>query len=380
MVDGSSLIWERLKQLKTALASSESEQLMEVDLGLTGVQIEGSPDQITSVVGPVEILADREISPVRVVGKNYNLSLEVAMRVYFKDKTMKTLRALVDTGAQVSLINRNLVNMDWWGDDVPPIRFRAANQTSLPGGERAVLVKLRMKGRTEVQTFYTSEFPALLYGAEIQADMILSYSWLAQQGMAVVASENMMAWLTGPVLMMVDGLKVRKGFKSLERVMTGVVVDEEGEDWADVEQWDVSLPGGRDEEVVEDGCEVPVDLVEMVEELRLWELGLEVEDEEGLRIVTGLTDEELPEVTKWWTMDVSEVMGVVQVGNPLEMEEVERKRSAIMRDYDGIVFSDVTPGDPPIRGPLGEAEIRLKPGAIPGKQNHSWNLVKEGMQ
>ena len=44
MVDGSSLIWERLKQLKTALASSESEQLMEVDLGLTGVQIEGSPD------------------------------------------------------------------------------------------------------------------------------------------------------------------------------------------------------------------------------------------------------------------------------------------------------------------------------------------------
>ncbi len=38
------------------------------------------------------------------------------------------------------------------------------------------------------------------------------------------------------------------------------------------------------------------------------------------------------------------------------------------RDYAGSVFQDRTGGNPPIRGPHGEAEIILKAGAIPVKQ------------
>ena len=122
------------------------------------------------------------------------------MRVHLKDNNMKTLKALVDTAAQVKLINRTLVEQDWWDLRVPPIRFQTANQTNLPGGDRAVHVRLRMRGKGEDRKSYALEFPALFYGAEIQADLVLSYSWLAQQRMAVVASENALVWLNGPVL------------------------------------------------------------------------------------------------------------------------------------------------------------------------------------
>ena len=40
----------------------------------------------------------------------------------------------------------------------------------------------------------------------------------------------------------------------------------------------------------------------------------------------------------------------------------------ILKEYDGTVFGTKTPGCPPVRGPFGEAEINLKPGAVPIKQ------------
>ena len=64
-----------------------------------------------------------------------------------------------------------------------------------------------MKGRSEHGKSYALHFPALLYGAELQAEVILSYPWLAAHGMAVVAVDHAMVWLTGPQLYWVDGQK-----------------------------------------------------------------------------------------------------------------------------------------------------------------------------
>ena len=92
-----------------------------------------------------------------------------------------------------------------------PVKFRAANQQTLPGGDLGVHGHLQMKARTEHGASYAVAFPALLYGAQIQADVILSYSWLSEHGMAVVPLEHAMVWLTGPELMWVDAYETTHG-------------------------------------------------------------------------------------------------------------------------------------------------------------------------
>ena len=184
----SSLVWERLKHLKDALTTSGEEKVVEVDLGLTGVHIDGIPNQLP-LVESRGVFPGGDINPVKAKGPGRMgpLSLEIAMRAYFQYGKMMTLKALIDTGAQVSLINRRLVGPECWDANVPPIRFRAANQTCLPGGDQAVHVNVRIMGVNEDLGTFALYFLALLYGAEIQAYMILSYTCLTQHVMAVVA-------------------------------------------------------------------------------------------------------------------------------------------------------------------------------------------------
>ena len=62
------------------------------------------------------------------------------------------------------------------------------------------------------------------------------------------------------------------------------------------------------------------------------------------------------------------VSSVVLAAGGLEGEEVEKKRATIFRDYANTVFTTVMPKVRPVRGPFGEANIVLKPGAQPVKQ------------
>jgi hypothetical protein len=52
----------------------------------------------------------------------------------------------------------------------------------------------------------------------------------------------------------------------------------------------------------------------------------------------------------------------------LEGEEVERRRTQVLKDYGQTVFTTIMPKERPVRGPFGEAAIVLKPGAQPVKQ------------
>ena len=62
------------------------------------------------------------------------------------------------------------------------------------------------------------------------------------------------------------------------------------------------------------------------------------------------------------------VKGVVEAREPHESPRVDELRKKVLAEYAGRVFTDKpTPGDPPIRGPFGLAEIHLKPGATPTK-------------
>ena len=61
--------------------------------------------------------------------------------------------------------------------------------------------------------------------------------------------------------------------------------------------------------------------------------------------------------------------GIVEAREPCEAPGVEERRLKVLEDYKDRVFrSKLTRDLPPIRGPFGEAEINLKPGAKPVKQ------------
>jgi hypothetical protein len=60
--------------------------------------------------------------------------------------------------------------------------------------------------------------------------------------------------------------------------------------------------------------------------------------------------------------------GVVETRDHHDSPEVDAIRQKLLEYYAGSVIKDQTGGNPPIRGPHGEAEIIFKASAIPVKQ------------
>ena len=184
---------------------------------------------------------------------------------------------------------------------------------------------------------HTLVFPALLYGAPIQTDIILGYPWLKGAHLAVVPIDHAMVWLAGSQLVWVDGYQSTQP-RQLSRHPTSLLhhiptVGLRASGW--------ECDEGPEEETEKD-CwsqgEMPEHLVEEITMLEGWQM--EYEDSEGHS--QPLSREELCEVATWFTQPGLEVCGVIQGVEPLEEAEVVRRREAIMRDYEGTVFSETT--------------------------------------
>ena len=68
-------------------------------------------------------------------------------------------------------------------------------------------------------------------------------------------------------------------------------------------------------------------------------------------------------------VQVGFVKGVVEARDPSMEHGVETRRAQVIKDFEGSVFLSKLPDElPPVRGPFGEAEINLNPGAKPVKQ------------
>ena len=91
------------------------------------------------------------------------------------------------------------------------------------------------------------------------------------------------------------------------------------------------------------------DLLDDMSELERWQL--EYEDGDG--IMQRLSELEIREVALRFHEVESDILGVIQTDEPLEDPEVIKRREAIMRDYDGIVFSETTPRKPTSKGTPG---------------------------
>lgn len=67
-------------------------------------------------------------------------------------------------------------------------------------------------------------------------------------------------------------------------------------------------------------------------------------------------------------VNVNFIKGFVSSREAMTGDRIEELRKNILGEYSDTVFCGSTGGDPPVRGPYGEAEIILKPGATPIKQ------------
>ena len=86
---------------------------------------------------------------LRKIPKCSKLKIEVVAT--FTDGTSKVLQALVDTGAEVNLVNTKLDPALKFQPSPKPVRLGVANSHTLEGGKREAILNLQIKGR-EVDT------------------------------------------------------------------------------------------------------------------------------------------------------------------------------------------------------------------------------------
>ncbi len=67
-----------------------------------------------------------------MMAREYPLSLKIWLDVIVEDKTF-SIRALVDTGAEVNIIKKGLIPQEYLQKDSNPLALRGANETKLKG-------------------------------------------------------------------------------------------------------------------------------------------------------------------------------------------------------------------------------------------------------
>ena len=112
--------------------------------------------------------------------------LLLPLHIYFADGTHKKIHALVDTGAEVNLIKRSLVDSRFFSPSAHPVRLGAANSTRLDGGTQEVSLRLNMEAlEISRRTTINLSVPMFAYDADIKHDMIISFGWLVEHDVTI---------------------------------------------------------------------------------------------------------------------------------------------------------------------------------------------------
>ena len=119
----------------------------------------------------------------------------------------KIFNVLIDTGAEVNLIRRGVVQTSFWNATKTPQRFVTANSTAIWGGDRELLVDLTLNGANiDSGVQYFLHFPTFFFGADIAPEAILSFGWLADFGCCVDARRHGIVAKKGATFFWIPGL------------------------------------------------------------------------------------------------------------------------------------------------------------------------------
>ena len=333
-----------------------------------------------------------------------NSRLIIPVTVQFSDGSETTMKALVDTGAEVSVIRRDLIDPKFLKPSQHPVRLGAANATQLCGGSNDVEVVLSFQATEVDQNRATNlRIPLVAYDAAIKHDIILSYSWLATYDGLVnpkrhgllFKSEKLfdMFWVPGIPCPKTSDIISVSPFIDSTTPMDPANSDANSE--IPIPYTNLSPPKKKGRKKVSmDLSNLPpltsneqsqveiMDIEVLVDKLHHWGFHTLEERDDPLDMETNLaqeisecTDMELAEIAAHLLPElevkcvgIDFIKGFVGSKDPLKSANADDLRTKILQDYKSTVFSGKTTGNPPIRGPLGQAEIIIKQGAIPVKQ------------
>ena len=116
--------------------------------------------------------------------------------------------ALLDTGAEVSLIRKGLLPEHAFREATHPMQLVAANNDPVVGGDREVELAIHFFGVEEgTGAKRRLEMPTTLYEAVIEEDVILSYRWMGERAIQVKPRRHGFTVVPDKVPIWVEGLR-----------------------------------------------------------------------------------------------------------------------------------------------------------------------------
>ena len=285
------------------------------------------------------------------------LMLEVEMDTGSK---WKKGRALIDTGAQTSLVRRDVLPDSCFTQSRKPLLLRTVSGEELNGGKDEVTIMLSFEAHTEDGKVVNQRWNTMVtaHDGDIGCDLILGYPWLKVNRLDVQPWRDALQLHDSPRWVLSESKQMRNSQPTTAAVIL---------------QSEASIPLPSDAfsnfEVCLDECdEEESEVMAIIRKMRLripGEVDLEGDewsDEE-------ISDGETLEVVKQQFLNAKEddvhVQGVVESEDEHPDPIASKLRKEILEEYTGRVFRDRVWPNPPARGTHGKAVLRLKPGAIP---------------
>ena len=173
-------------------------------------------------------------SPPNEPPRNPNSNLFLAITLRTRDGVEHKLQALVDTGAEVSLVRRGVFDK-YLREPREPIKIEAANQLGLGGRHREFTARILLSGvDPDTARRVQVDLPFFAYDASVDVDAIISFGWLAANHIDVKPRRHGILIHQNDNLVWVEGLprsNVSAAAPPATRVVRTIVAGEGFEDY-----------------------------------------------------------------------------------------------------------------------------------------------------
>ena len=293
------------------------------------------------------------IGKIEQRGRKRQLLMEVEATVHGVKRTM---RVLIDTGAQANLVRQDLFPGSCFKPARRPLALSTVSGDMLPGGQREIRLKMTFATETEDGNPVDGgwKVATVLHDADIGCDAILGYEWLVDNKI------NVKAWTDALQLEQPPKYILRNRQQRQLSTKTTAVKNA------------LPMVTTSDDEDTDPGTEDVVSL----DEVRTMRLSLpKTKEAEAMdEYSDGMSDEEEEITDEETLMEVARVLRTVKkeaIGrvilaeNEVQSPLATQLQEALLRDYANTVFRESLWPHPPVRGAHGPAKLYLKPGAKP---------------
>ena len=303
------------------------------------------------------------------------LMLEVVIRV---GEVRVQAKALVDTGAEATLVRRGLLPEGCFQESKRPLMLRTVSGDQLEGGRQEVVARVEFRAETEdggsVNRPWVTEVRA--HDGDVGCDIILGYPWLRSQRLDVQPWRDSLQLHDKPWWVLRDSRQEEDSDdeEEMDQVQVASIREEarsKTQRRARIATQGMATPGGGGDNAEEE--EWDEEVRDTVEDIRKMRLALVSEvDMDTWEVVTEEVDDEesMVEAARYLrvlksSVEEKKVRGVVLAEDEVPGEESAQYRKEILEEFNGTLFRDQVWPNPPQRGPHGMAELRLKAGAVP---------------